>query len=75
MSMNKLISMQAAAQLIRDGDVVTVSASSGLNCPDKMLAAIGERFSQEGHPRDHHAPSDCRGTCTASGDRPHRRPG
>ena len=50
--MNKLISMQAAAQLIRDGDVVTVSASSGLNCPDKMLAAIGERFSQEGHPRD-----------------------
>jgi propionate CoA-transferase len=52
MSMNKLISLQAAAQLIRDGDVVTVSASSGLNCPDKMLAAIGERFSREGHPRD-----------------------
>jgi propionate CoA-transferase len=50
--MNKLISLQAAAQLVRDGDVVTVSASSGLNCPDKMLAAIGERFSQEGHPRD-----------------------
>jgi len=50
--MNKLISLQAAAQLIRDGDVVTVSASSGLNCPDKMLAAIGERFSHEGHPRD-----------------------
>jgi propionate CoA-transferase len=50
--MKKLISAQAAAQLIGDNDVVTVSASSGLNCPDKVLAALGERFSREGHPRD-----------------------
>ena len=50
--MNKVVSAQTAAQLVRDGDIVTVSSSSGLNCPDKVLAAIGERFSQEGHPRD-----------------------
>ena len=50
--MNNVVSAQAAARLIRDRDVVTVSASSGLNCPDKMLAALGARFSEEGHPRD-----------------------
>ena len=50
--MTKLISAADAAQLVRDGDVVTVSSSSGLNCPDKVLAAIGERFAQEGHPRE-----------------------
>src|SRR5437016_4948926 len=49
--MNKVITAQAAAQLVRDHDVVTVSASSGLNCPEKILAALGTRFSQEGHPR------------------------
>jgi propionate CoA-transferase len=49
--MNKLISAQQAAALIRDGDVVSVSASSGLGCPDKVLQAIGERFASEGAPR------------------------
>lgn len=50
--MKKIVSSSEAAQLVRDGDVVTVSSSSGLNCPDKVLAAIGERFSQESHPRN-----------------------
>jgi len=50
--MNKLISAEQAAQLVRDGDVVTVSSSSGLGCPDKVLAALGNRFAKEGHPRD-----------------------
>ena len=50
--MNKVISAEQAAQLVRDGDVVTVSSSSGLGCPDKVLAALGERFATEGHPRD-----------------------
>jgi len=48
---SKVISMAAAASLINDGDVVTVSSSSGLGCPDAMLAAIGARFEAEGHPR------------------------
>jgi propionate CoA-transferase len=43
--------MATAASLINDGDVVTVSSSSGLGCPDAMLAAIGARFEAEGHPR------------------------
>src|ERR1700704_2627746 len=48
--MNKVISAGQAAQLVRDGDVVTVSSSSGLGCPDKTLAALGSRFAQQGHP-------------------------
>ncbi|MGF6967225.1 propionate CoA-transferase [Paraburkholderia sp. WC7.3g] len=51
MGSSKVISMATAAGLINDGDVVTVSSSSGLGCPDAMLAAIGTRFETEGHPR------------------------
>ena len=50
--MNKVISAEQAAQLVRDGDVLTVSSSSGLCCPDKVLAALGSRFASEGHPCD-----------------------
>ncbi|HUL63385.1 MAG TPA: acyl CoA:acetate/3-ketoacid CoA transferase [Burkholderiaceae bacterium] len=49
--MNKVLTAAQAAALIRDGDVVSISSSSGLGCPDKVLAAIGERFDREGHPR------------------------
>ncbi|MCT8997518.1 acyl CoA:acetate/3-ketoacid CoA transferase [Chelativorans intermedius] len=49
--MSKEITAQQAAGLIRDGAVVSVSSSSGLGCPDLVLAAIGERFAREGHPR------------------------
>ncbi|MDQ2079625.1 malonate decarboxylase subunit alpha [Xanthobacteraceae bacterium Astr-EGSB] len=52
MTTGKIMSFDEAAALIADGDVVTVSSSSGLNCPDRMLRAIGERFAREGHPRD-----------------------
>lgn len=51
MGSSKVVSMATAAGLINDGDVVTVSSSSGLGCPDAMLAAIGARFDTEGHPR------------------------
>ena len=50
--MTKIISASEAVQLICDGDVITVSSSSGLNCPDKVLAALGERFTQQNQPRD-----------------------
>src|SRR5262245_13224549 len=49
--MNKVVSAAQAAELIRDGDVLTVSSSSGLGCPDSALAALGARFAREGHPR------------------------
>jgi propionate CoA-transferase len=47
----KVMTADEAAALIPDGAVVTVSSSSGLGCPDAMLAAIGRRFDQSGHPR------------------------
>src|SRR5258706_1416862 len=50
--MKKVISAERAASLINSGDVVTVSSSSGLGCPDKVLQAIGERFEREGAPRN-----------------------
>jgi len=50
--MSKVVSSAQAAALINDGDVLTVSSSSGLGCPDATLAAIGARFLREGHPRD-----------------------
>ena len=46
------LSAAEAAALIPDGAVVTVSSSSGLGCPDAVLAAIGERFAATGHPRN-----------------------
>jgi propionate CoA-transferase len=49
---SKIVSMDAAAAKIADGAVVTVSSSSGLGCPDKILEAVGTRFDREGHPRN-----------------------
>ncbi|MBV9635448.1 MAG: acyl CoA:acetate/3-ketoacid CoA transferase [Methylobacteriaceae bacterium] len=51
MAFPRLLTADAAAALIPDDAVVTVSSSSGLGCPDAMLAAIGRRFEREGHPR------------------------
>ena len=49
--MRKVTAFADAATQIPDNAVVTVSSSSALGCPDKMLAAIGARFDAEGHPR------------------------
>ena len=50
--MGKVVPASEAVARIKDGDVVTVSSSSGLGCPDFVLAALGARFAEEGHPRD-----------------------
>ncbi|WP_323768001.1 acyl CoA:acetate/3-ketoacid CoA transferase [Marinovum sp.] len=50
--MSKITTPEQAAARIPDGAVVTVSSSSALGCPDRMLEAIGARFDTEGHPRD-----------------------
>lgn len=47
----RTITAPEAADLIVDGAVVTVSSSSGMGCPDAVLAAIGERFQRAGHPQ------------------------
>ena len=49
--MSKVVSFEFAAALIEDGATITVSSSSGLGCPDRILAAIGERFEKHGAPK------------------------
>src|SRR5271155_593046 len=51
MAFPRVLTADEAARLIPDGATVTVSSSSGLGCPDAVLAAIGARFAAEGHPR------------------------
>jgi propionate CoA-transferase len=50
--MPKIVSAQDAVSHIPDGAVVAVNSSSGLNCPDSILAALGERFDREQSPRN-----------------------
>jgi acyl CoA:acetate/3-ketoacid CoA transferase len=47
----KIISAAAAARLIPDDAVVAIGSSAGLNCPDLVLQAIGERYAAEEQPR------------------------
>ncbi|MFZ2102856.1 MAG: acyl CoA:acetate/3-ketoacid CoA transferase, partial [Oricola sp.] len=48
----KIVSAEDAVARIEDNAVVSVSSSSGLGCPDKVLAALGARFDRHGHPRN-----------------------
>ena len=52
MATGKLISLEAAAKLIRDDAVVSVSSSSGLGCPDATLRTIGDHFRNTGSPQN-----------------------
>ena len=52
MNKSKLCTLEEAAALIPENACITVSASSGLNCPDAVLHAIGERFATTGTPRN-----------------------
>ena len=45
-----ILTARDAADLIDDGDVITVSSSSGLGCPDAVLAGIGQRFRETQSP-------------------------
>lgn len=47
----QFLSCADAAALIPDGATISVSASSGLGCPDTVLRAIGERFAKREVPR------------------------
>jgi len=46
----KIISAAEAAKLIPDDATVAIGSSAGLNCPDRVLQAIGERYEAERHP-------------------------
>jgi acyl CoA:acetate/3-ketoacid CoA transferase len=52
MAFPRVVTAEEAARLIPDQAVVTVSSSSGLGCPDAVLAAVGRRFDETGSPRD-----------------------
>jgi propionate CoA-transferase len=51
MAFPRIVSADEAVRLIPDQAVVTVSSSSGLGCPDAVLAALGRRFDDTGAPR------------------------
>lgn len=50
--MSKVMTAEEAVSHIANGAVVAVNSSSGLCCPDAVLAALGARFDREGAPRD-----------------------
>jgi propionate CoA-transferase len=50
--MPKIVTADEAARRIADGEIVAVNSSSGLNCPDAILQAMGNRFDSEAQPRN-----------------------
>jgi propionate CoA-transferase len=48
---DKIITPEAAAALVHDGDVVTTSGFVGIGVPDELLAALEARFLGYGAPR------------------------
>ena len=48
---SKVVSAAEAVSGITDRSVIAVNSSSGLCCPDAVLAALGERFRREAGPR------------------------
>jgi propionate CoA-transferase len=49
---SKVVSAERVAAQIPDNAVITVSSSSALGCPDLVLKAIGQRFDDQGHPKN-----------------------
>ena len=52
MLQSKLVDVAEAVAQIPDEATLSVSASSALGCPDKVLEAIGARFRETGHPQE-----------------------
>ncbi len=50
--MSKVVSAEDAVSHIADNAMVAVNSSSGLCCPDAILAALGKRFDETGSPRN-----------------------
>lgn len=47
---DKIVSPEAAAALIRDGDTITTSGFVGIGVPDQLLKAVADRFATSQHP-------------------------
>lgn len=50
--MSKIATAEEAVRHINDDSIIAVNSSSGLCCPDVVLAALGARFETEGAPRN-----------------------
>jgi propionate CoA-transferase len=50
--MPKIVTALEATRAIPDGAIVAVNSSSGLNCPDAILAAMAQRFDAESSPKN-----------------------
>ncbi|MGW4332147.1 acyl CoA:acetate/3-ketoacid CoA transferase [Rhodococcus koreensis] len=48
----RVLTARQAADLVHDGDIVTVSSSSGLGCPDAVLAGLGQRYDETRSPKN-----------------------
>ncbi|MFC9840583.1 acyl CoA:acetate/3-ketoacid CoA transferase [Rhodococcus sp. NPDC127530] len=48
----RVLSARHAADLVQDGDIVTVSSSSGLGCPDAVLGGLGQRYEETQSPKN-----------------------
>ena len=49
---NKIVSVEEAIAIVRDGDTMSVSGFVGIGTPDELLIAIEQRFLRERHPAD-----------------------
>jgi propionate CoA-transferase len=49
--MPKILSAAEAVQHIPDAAIIAVNSSSGLNCPDAVLKALGARYESQAHPK------------------------
>jgi len=47
---NKIVSVDEAIAIIRDGDTISVSGFVGIGTPDELLIALEQRFLREHHP-------------------------
>jgi propionate CoA-transferase len=50
--MSKIATAEEAVGCIKDNATIAVNSSSGLCCPDAVLAALGKRFDDTGAPRN-----------------------
>ncbi len=50
--MGKVVDVDVALDVIRDGDVIAVSGFNMTTTPEYLLIRLYERYKETGHPRD-----------------------
>ena len=50
--MNKIVSMDEAINLIKDGDEIVLNGFGSMGFPEAVADAIGKKFDETGHPRN-----------------------